>query len=287
MKRKKIFLTSLAIAAIATQSISTTFAFDYGSQGLIHNINNLEKQATHAGTVGQNQLQHIISSADMMISNRITSLNILSTRVQNDTRLSSTEKSSLSSDIQTIISNLNTLKAKIDADTDAATAKADAKQIVTNFHVYIAFEPKTRLLITLNNLQTITTNLQALVPQLQNFINTLQSQGKDISGLTPLVNDISSQLQTINTTLTNDIATVQNVSITTDPKTTFTQVKQDLQDIVHVDFQKIRSDISQMRTIIKGFKPNKPTGAVTVTSIPTTPVATTTATPTLTVTPTP
>ena len=237
------------------QNAVPAFAEGNGVQRIQNETAHLEKMASHAAVKQTDQLQTIIDRSNTLITNRLTTLNTLLTRVQNDKRLTDTEKSSLSSDIQTTISGLTTLKAKIDADTDATTARADEKQIVTNYYVYAVLEPKIRLLVVINNLQTSTATLQGLVPQLQNLINTYKSQGKDVTQLQSLLDDISTQLQTINTTLTKDATTVDGVSLASHEtaQATFTQVRQDLTQIVQVDFAKIRSDFEQMRSQFKQF----------------------------------
>ncbi len=249
----KIFKFSIILtitSILLAQSIIPVFAQNLGGQRLINDVNRMQNQASHAAQTQKNQLQNIIKRADDLIANRLTSLNTLSTRLQNDSRLSASEKSSLSSDIQTDINGLTTLKAKIDADTDVTMARSDIKQIITNYYVYVMFEPKIRLLIVFNNLQTVTANLQALLPQIQNLINTFRSQGKDVSQLQSLLNDVSSQLQIINTTIANDMTTIQNVSISTqNPSSVFSQVHQDIAQIVRSGFTKIRSDFSQMRPL--------------------------------------
>ncbi|MCL5797314.1 MAG: hypothetical protein M1366_00745 [Patescibacteria group bacterium] len=250
--RLKQFIAATAFAGtFIASSALPVFAQNFGN-GLIRDVNRLENQATKTAQRQENQLQNIIQRADTLITNRLTSLTNLNNRVQNDSKLTSSEKSSLSAEIQTDINGLTTLKAKIDADTDFATARTDAKQIITGYYIYAVFEPKIRLLIVINNLQTVTANIQVLVPQIQNLINTFQSQGKNVSQLQSLLNDASSQLQTINTTLTNDITTVQNVSVnsgTSGAETTFAQVRQDIAQVVRAGFAKIRSDFSQMRTL--------------------------------------
>jgi|SRR5579885_145947 len=254
------------------------FAQNFGGQGLIRDVNKWQNQATKSAQQQQNELQRIIKRSDSLITTRLIRLTTLTTRVQNDSRLSASEKSSLSADIQTDVSGLTALKAKIDVDTDVTIARVDEKQIITGYYIYAMFEPKVRLLIVLNNLQTVTANLQALVPQIQNLINTLQSQGKNVSQLQSLLNDVSSQLQIISTTLTNDTNTIQNVSVTTqNPSATFTQVHQDIAQIVRSGFAKIQSDFSQMRPLFRQLiLPNSnptdtasPTGTSTITPTPT------------------
>lgn len=248
-----IFFTQLSLPA---------FAVDFGGNGLLKDVHQWINQASRTAEQSQNELQRIIHQADNMINMRLTSLNNLISRVQNDSRLTAGEKSSLISNIQTDINGLTTLKAKIDADTTVSAAGNDIKQIVSGYYIYARFEPKVRLLIMLNNLQTVTANIQALVPQIQNLINTFQSQGKDISQIQPLLNDISSQLQTINTTLSNDITTVQNVSATsTDPQSAFKQVRLDITQIVQSGFAKIKSDFAQIRKLFYQLIFNNPTGS--------------------------
>lgn len=248
-------LTTIAILGVFfIQTVEPVFAQEAASgKHLFNEVNHFQNQASHAAQTQQTDLQSIIKKADTLITSRISSLNTLSTRIQNDKRLSASEKNSLSSDIQTDMSGLTALKTKIDADTDATTARNDAKQIITNYYIYAVFEPKLRLLVTINNLQTATSNIQALIPHLQSLINTYKSQGKDVTQLQTLLNDISSQLQTINTTLTKDTTTVQGISVSSKStaQTTFTQVRQDLAQIVRTDLAKIRSDFAQMRPLFK------------------------------------
>src|SRR5579864_6028242 len=112
MKYKKI--TTVIIASVLFfQSTFPVLAYDLGGQSLLKDVNHWQNQASHAAAVQQMQLQDVIKHADTMITNRITSLSALSTRIQNDTRLTTDEKTSLSSSIQTAINGLTTLKAKL------------------------------------------------------------------------------------------------------------------------------------------------------------------------------
>ncbi len=251
MNKKTLVLTLILTTFLTMGIISPVFADQLGLKRLAAQANNWQNQASKEATNQQNRLTNIIDRANKMISDRITSLNNLITRIQNDNDLSSSEKASLISEIQTEITSLNTLKTKIDSDTDFTTALSDTKQIVTNYYVYAYFEPKTRLLIIINNLQTVTANLQALVPQLQTLINNLKSQGKDVSSIQSLLNDINSQLQTISTTLNNDSTTIESTTMSNNNQATFVQVRQNLAQVVRSGFAKIRSDVAQMRPLLK------------------------------------
>lgn len=224
---------------------------------------NMENHASVAANRQNQELSRIQSRADQMITTRLNDLNKLLSRIQSDTRLSSDEKTTLSSDITTAISNLNTLKAKIDAATDVTTARTDAQSIVTSYRVYVVFEPKERLLIIIDNLQTASTNVATLVTKVQNLLNTLKGEGKDTTAAQTALTDISTQLTAINGILTTDKSLVTGVTVgTTDPQSVFIQVRKDLAT-VRSDFAKIRSDFASMREDIhiilpKGTATTKP-----------------------------
>jgi len=270
--KKTTLITTVTFAGIMLiQGALPAFAINtVGGQALINQLNRETNQASRAANRQQNQLQNIINRSNTLIQNRLTSLNTLSSRVQNDPRLSANEKSTLSSDIQTYIGGLTALKTKIDADTDATTARSDEKTIFTSYYIFVAFEPNIRYLIILNNLQTTTANLQALVPQLQNLINTFKSNGDDVTQLQSLLSDVSSQLQTINTTITNDTATVENISTTSQPASgTFSNIRNDITQVVRSGFSKIRSDFEQMSPLFKQIISQKqvtPTSSQAVTT---------------------
>jgi hypothetical protein len=79
------------------------------------------------------------------------------------------------------------------------------------------------------------------------LINIFKQQGKDVTGVQSLFNDISTQLTTIQTTLASDLTTVEGITAGPTNQATFTQIRQDLTQIVQTNFAKIRTDFSQMR----------------------------------------
>lgn len=209
------------------------------------------ERASAAAQRQSDMLARIIQRADQLISVRLSSLQNLLTRVQGDKRLSTTDKSSLTSDINTTISGLQTLKTKIDADTDETTARTDAKSVITTYRVYMVFEPKIRLLTVIGNLQTTSSNVSSLSGQIQTLITSLQSQGKDTSAAQTALNDLNTQLTAINALLSTDKTLVSNVTVnTTNPQSVFVQIRKDMAT-VRADFAKIRSDIATIRSTLK------------------------------------
>lgn len=210
-----------------------------------------EARASRAAERQGDTLAQVIKRADQLIASRLNSLQKLFDRVQSDKRLSDADRASLISDIQTTVGSLQTLKQKIDADTDVATARADAKSIITNFRIYAIFEPKERLLTTISNLQTSATRVSSLSAQVQMLITKLQSQGKDTSAAQAALSDLNTQLAAINSTLSTDRTLVANVTVnTSDPQSVFVQVRKDLAT-VRSEFAKIRNDFATIRGTLK------------------------------------
>lgn len=213
--------------------------------------NNVENQASRAAAKQENNLDNLKKRADKMINNRVNELNRLLSRIQADKKLSADEKVSLSANVTATINELMRLKAKIDAGNDLATARLDAKQVITNFKINAIFVPKIRLLIIIDNLQALAAKVAPLVPKLQNKINDLKSQGADVTNFQLLVNDINNRLETINNKLTQDKTTVLGVGISSpNPQTTLSQVRKDLAS-VRSEFAQIRHDIGRLRVDFK------------------------------------
>lgn len=267
--KKLIAILPILLLLTLTGTVVVHAADDLGAGNTIKTVTKIEARATAAAARMDANLQRIQTRASTMIDNRIGSLNNLLNRITNDTRLSSDEKASFATDVQNTITQLTNLKAKIMGDTDAQTAKTDTQTIVTSYHIYLIFEPKERLTVMIDNLLTVTTNVQNLMPQIQSLLTTLSSQGKDISSLQPIVTDINSKLSDATTKLNADKTTLGGISLTADPatvKTTFTQIKQDLV-AVRQDFATIRADFAKLKTGIKALG-GTPTGAPTPTPTP-------------------
>lgn len=251
MKLKTYSIIIASTILILLSGAVPVFAQDLGAQELIKEVNREQKRTSISVEKKQDELARIKKRADTEIDRRINSLNKLLARIQSDNKLSADEKSNISADINSNIAGLTSLKAKIDADTDAATAKSDAKQIFINFRIFANFEPKTRLLISIDNLQVVANRISSFTPKIQDLINNLKSQGKDVASLQASLDDINKTLITINGQLSIDKATVLGVSVsTTDPKTIFTNVRQDLSK-VRSEFAQIRNDIAQMRNAFR------------------------------------
>lgn len=123
-----------------------------------------------------------------------TILNTALAQINVATKLSASDKSNFSSQIQADITSLTSLKAKIDADTDLTTIKADAQSIFTSFRVYAVFLPQVHELAAVDRMGVTADNLATIVTKLQARIQTAQSQGKDVSQLNTLLADMQAKI---------------------------------------------------------------------------------------------
>ncbi len=215
--------------------------------------------ATQLITKTQDQLTQIQKRGDDMITQRITSLQRMLAHILEDKRLSAEEVASLSADINTTITNLTTLKSKIDADTTTDTAKTDVKSIVTSFHIYLVFEPKIHYLLAIDSLLTINQNLTSLSTKISTLITTLQSQGKDVTDLTKQVTDINTKLADANALLVSARSLLDGITATSgNPSTVFSTIKGDLVK-VRQDYAGVRHDLAKIREDLAalGIVPSK------------------------------
>lgn len=116
------------------------------------------------------RIAQIKSRSDGEIERRLASLNSASTKIGGAKKLSTDDKNKFSAQIQTAITNLNTLKIKIDADSDLETLRTDAKTIFTDFRVYAVLLPQVHELaaidamgVSADNLSTIADKLEARI----------------------------------------------------------------------------------------------------------------------------
>src|SRR5260221_5555613 len=75
-------------------------------------------ETTSTGANTTERITSLKTKADALITDRVTHLNTLLTRINAMAKLSATDKTSFTTEINTDISGLNALKIKIDADTD-------------------------------------------------------------------------------------------------------------------------------------------------------------------------
>lgn len=203
MKRIK-YTISFIIISILSLTLHTIFptvahAVNSTSEANSTVTTNTTTEKTNTSTTAQAQrIQNLKTRATTEITKRLAALTSLVTKIDNINKLSDTQKSAFSSDIQANITALTALKTKIDADSDTQTLQSDVKSIVENYRIFALYVPKIHLLTGANTASEIATNLNGLIAKFQTRITAVQRTGKDVTVLQTAITELQAEINTIN-----------------------------------------------------------------------------------------
>ncbi len=152
------------------------------------------KSLSANSSADQARIQRIIIRGNAEISRRLGTLQNLSAKVTGATKLTDSDKASLTAEVSNETNGLTALKTKLDADTTVADARTDAQAIISDYRVYVLVVPKINLIKAADDQQVAESKLSALVPKLQSRINSAKMAGKNVSSLQSGLNDMSTQL---------------------------------------------------------------------------------------------
>lgn len=223
------------------------------------------------------------SRADKEIDRRITALNNQLTRVQAMTKVSATFKASLATAIQGQISDLTSLKAKIDGETDVTSLRADIATITKSYRIFALVIPQGAIAAAADRIGTIGDSMTTLSAALQTRITAAQTSGADVSAMTTLLMDLNAKLA--DATTQSQAAVSATASLTPDngDQTVMASNHQALvtarQDIVAAqkDMQTARQDAGKIVVALKAMsKASASTSTSTSTTTPSTSTSTNT-----------
>ena len=252
-----LLLALTCAPAFAMGSIEKETNMHIASNSVINTKNMQYKYMQNTGTMGSpsaqkgrqftDRLNNLGNRAEKEIGRRVFSLNSLIGEVNQVKRLTDAQKSTMRDDIQSEITNLNALGAKIATDTDVTTYRADVKSIVDSYRIYLLYLPQTRIIITSDSLLDAQSQFSVLVTKLQSRITEAQGKGNDIASLQTLLTDMQAKLADAQTQAQNAMTTVQGLQPTGYPgnKTELQTANQDLKTASqHIDSQKGEQDLS-------------------------------------------
>lgn len=203
------------------------------------------------------RLPDIIARGDADVAARITALNDLNTRVQAIQNESATEKANISAQVQTNIAGLSTLKAKVDADATASTARSDDQSIFTAYRIYALVVPQGWILASADRVTTITGLMSALGTKMQARITTDQSAGKNVSTLVAALADMNAKITDANDQAASAQAAVSgltpdqgNATVAASNHAALVAARADIKTATK-DLQAARQDV---KTILQGLK---------------------------------
>ncbi|HUD44814.1 MAG TPA: hypothetical protein VMR41_04685 [Patescibacteria group bacterium] len=202
-----ILLAPVFVPVLAhAQSVTTAVPVVSQTTVLSRNAANLNKTGTTALSV-------LHTRCDTEITNRISSLNNSTAKINAINKLTESQKQQYLTSIQTNVSGLTTLKAKCDADTDASTLTADTKSVFSTFRVYAVFMPQTSLLVAADKLSTTAGQLSDLATKFQTRLS--EAQSANVTTLQSLLTDMQTQITTAQTQANSVISQVSPVQPTT------------------------------------------------------------------------
>ena len=138
--------------------------------------------------------QTVITRGDTMVNGRVASLNKLLAKIPTMKNVPANDQAILTANVQAQISNLKTLQAKFDADTDVKTARADVKSAIDSSRVYAVTIPQVNIAAADDRIGTIVGLMQTLLTKVQARIATVQAAGKDVTAMNAAVTDIQAKL---------------------------------------------------------------------------------------------
>lgn len=239
---KKIII-SASVVALALLSSAPAFAVTSTSSANAKNVR-VDLRVTN-----------LKEKADREIDRRITSLNNITNKINAMKKLSVSDKQSFSLQIQTEITNLTTLKTKIDADTDLPTLKTDVQSIVKSYRVYALFIPKLGIIIAADRMGETADNLDKLAGKLQTKIQDAQASGKNVSSLQTLLADMQKQTADARTQYSAASSEVMTLTPEGYPgnKSTLQDARSKLKT-AHTDLKKAGQDARKIINELKGPK---------------------------------
>lgn len=136
-----------------------------------------------------------IKRADTEIDRRIKALTDLNARIQAMQKVTDTFKAGISTSLTNEINTLTALKAKIDADTDAAILKSDVQSITGSYRVFALVLPQGHIAAFADREVALVSMMSTLGSKLQARIAAAQQAGASTTAMTAALNDMAAKLQ--------------------------------------------------------------------------------------------
>lgn len=218
-----------------------------------------------------NKIPDIKAKGDNLINDRITKLTSFKNAIDARKRLSATQKQQYDTSITAAITNLNTLKTKIDADTDVATLKTDIKSIFTSYRIYAVVVPQIAEQAAADAMSTSADQLGSLADKLQARITEASNKGNDVTSLNSLLSDMRAKIADAKTQYANADSLISGLtpaSFNSDQagtKNTFMTARTDIK----TGRQDLQTALQDAKNIRNGLKALKPSGSPVTSASPT------------------
>lgn len=209
----------------------------------------------------ENQQQRITAiqgRSDTEITQRIDSLNQILSRINAMVNISASDKTSLSSSLQTEIADLTSLKNSIDTDTSTTSLKTDFQSITKSYRVYMLVLPQASITAAADRVLDLVSDFNTLSAKLQGYITTAQSNGVDVSSAVSAMTDITAKVTDAGTQANAAISEITGLQPDQGATTTIqanTATLKDAQSKIKAataDLTAARKDVTTIVSVIKG-----------------------------------
>lgn len=207
--------------------------------------------STPAPSAGKS-LSAIQANAKIKTSARIGALNTAIAKVNAAQDLSSSDRATILGTLNGDLAGMNTVEAKIEADTTALTAAADYKTIFTTYRVYAVAIPQSRLAAAADRMTSTS------IPKLTDAQSKLAAAlaGPDASKSTPALQadlaDMSAQIASATSAL-NGIA-AQSLAVTPSAYNSNHSVLQPVRSAVKAAIADLKKAATDGKTVLAAIK---------------------------------
>lgn len=186
-----MFITTAANALTITPPNDVNASVNANANVSTSTNSTTNSSSTNVNANEQTRLQNIISKGDQEITRRLSSLTTLSAKINAATRLTASDKTTLTNEVNDTITGLTALKTKLDSETTITAARADAQDIYTEYRVYALVAPKINLIKVADDQQVVEQKLQTLIQKFQTRINAAKAKGKEVSAIQDTLSDMN------------------------------------------------------------------------------------------------
>ncbi len=162
--------------------------------GIVFASGTLAAAQTSPTTQASDYLQTVKTKGDQEIARRLKALAALTANINVTSKLTPSDKTSLTEEATTESKNLSTLRTKLAAETTLAGAAADVQSMVAEYRVYALVIPKVRLIKTADAQQIFQAQLTAFAAKLQTRITAADAKGKNVTDLQTKLDDMLSKM---------------------------------------------------------------------------------------------
>jgi hypothetical protein len=202
------------------------------------------------------------------IDRRIAAMNKLITRLAKMKRLSADTQSSLKTKVESEITKLTALKAKIAAETDAAAIKTDVESIKSSYRIFAVFMPQISLLAASDSILGATETLTQLSTKLQARLDK-ETANPDLSTMKTSLAEMNNMINAAKTQAANIQTTV--IALTPEGYPDNQATLKSAREMVKTAHESLQSARKAAESIIKALKLKKspsPSSSLSPTSSP-------------------